>query len=273
MESHRLSSPRSGRDGLFGVRVQVQGVKGQPCVVLNQAGFSPDTPGRCVDGRRSPPGPRPPSASSMLHYQKHPEILRPYDPRWNNPTVLPSVDGPEQVKTGQTAPANKPRRPLPAEGPEDLKGETPEAKAPSPGPQLPARAPNAVETESVLSVGQLISQFNSSQRRGRGGRRSRLDPEQSQRSRSLDSRRTSESSSSSSASSRASSLKGTGAPMYPPGSARARLLGGRTPPAKKEEEEEEKTVSQVRLAPSHTRLLDQSVSICRLFSNRSLPIF
>lgn len=252
MESHRLShhTPRSSHDGLFGVRVQVQGFKGQPYVVLNssgpeshrdvsvvtqQGGYDPDTSRRRVDERCSPPGSRPSSASSMLHYQKHPEILRPYDPQSNSLNFLASaasVDGPEQLKRGQTAPRSRARIPLPAEGPEDLRNEESEAKAPSLARQLPARSPNAVETESVLSVGQLISQFNSSQRRGRGGPRNRLDPEQCQRSRSLDSSRTSDSSSSSSSSSRAESAGG----MYPPGSARARLLGGQAPLVRKKEE-------------------------------------
>lgn len=273
MESHPLSrgpqhSPRSGPDSLFGVRVQVQGFKGQPYVVLNsagpeshrdvsvitrQAGYHPGALKRPVDERHSSPEPKPSSASPMLHYQKHPEILRPYDPQCNNLSFIPSAvsaDGPEQPKCGQAARANKPRIPLPAEGPEDLRCEETEAKAPPRGRQLPARSPNAVETESILSVGQLINQFNSSQRRGRGGPRNRLDPEQCQRSRSLDSRRTSESSSSSSSSSRASSLRGAGADswsaMYPPGSARARLLGGRTSAAK-EKKEEEQAVSHKHL--------------------------
>lgn len=259
MESHRLSraplhGPRSSHDGLFGVSVQVQGFKGQPYVVLNssgpesrrdisvithQGGSNPDMLRRSAEERRSPPESRPSSASSMLHYQKHPEILRPYDPQYNNLNFLPSAAsaaGPELLKTGRPAPTNKPRIPLPAEGPE----EESESEAPSLGRQLPARSPNAVETESGLSVGQLISQFNSSQRRGRGGPRNRLDPEQCPRSRSLDSSRTSDSSSSSS--SRASSQRGTragtavGPWLYPPGSARARLLGGQTPLAKKKEE-------------------------------------
>lgn len=281
MESHRLSrvpqhGPRSGPDSLFGVRVQVQGFKGQPYVVLNssgpenhrdvsvitpQAGYNPGPPRRPVDERHS-------SASPMLHYQKHPEILRPYDPQCNNLSFLPpavSVDGPEQPKAGQPAHANKPRIPLPAEGPEDLKCEESEAKAPPRGRQLPSRSPNAVETESILSVGQLINQFNSSQRRGRGGPRNRLDPEQCQRSRSLDSSRTSESSSSSSSSSTASSLRGAGAerssPMYPPGSARARLLGGRRKKEEQQgvspngqEDDPDKRETQVTLSPLTGRL-------------------
>lgn len=241
MEPHRLS--RSSRDGPFGVRVRVQGFKGQPYVVLNgsgpesrrdvsvvthQAGGGPDVRGS-VDERRSPPGSRPTSASSLWHYQRGPEILRPYDPQSNNLNFLPSaalVDGPEQPEPGRAAPTHKPRIPLPAEGPVDAKSEEPAAKAPSSGRQLPARSPNAVDTESILSVGQLISQFNSSQRRrGRAAPRSRLDPEQCQRSRSLDSRPTAGSSPSSSTSSGASSLRGNGAQMCPPGPARARPLG------------------------------------------------
>lgn len=276
MEPHRLSrmqqhSPRGNQDNLFGVRVQVQGFKGQPYVVLNssgqeshrdisvithQAGYNPGMVRRSVDERHSPSESQRTATSSMFHYQKHPEILRPYDPESNNLNlVIPSaasVAPPGQLNTGllaettQTAAnVNKPRIPLPAEGPEGHQSEVAQTKAPSSGRQLPARSPNSVETDSILSVGQLISQFNSSQRRGRGGPRNRLDPEQCRRSRSMDSGRTSDSSSSSSSSSRASSLKGirgeTPCGIYPPGSARARLLCGEPPLASKREENKPST--------------------------------
>lgn len=255
MESHRLSymqqhSPRGSQDSLFGVRVQVQGIKGQPYVILNssgqeshrdisvithQAGYNPGMVRRSVDETHSPSESQRTATSSVFHYQKHPEILRPYDPESNNLNlVVPSaasVARPGQLNIGllpettQTANVNKPRIPLPAEGPDGDQNATPLV-----GRQLPARSPNSVETDSILSVGKLISQFNSSQRRGRGGPRNRLDQEQCRRSRSLDSSRTLDSSSSSSSSSRASSLKGiraeTPVGIYPPGSARARLLGG-----------------------------------------------
>lgn len=258
MEPHRLShmqqhGPRGNQDDLFGVRVQVQGFKGQPYVILNssgqdsrrdvsvithQAGYNPGMVRRSVDERHSPSESHRAATSSMFHFQKHPEILRPYDPESNNLNlVVPSAASAGQPNTGllpettQTAAnGNKPRIPLPAEGPEEHQTEVAETKAPSLGRQLPARSPNTVETDSILSVGQLISQFNSSQRRGRGGPRNRLDPEQCRRSRSVDSGRASDSSSSSSSSSRASSLKGirgeTPCGIYPPGSARARLLCG-----------------------------------------------
>ncbi|KAK5902079.1 hypothetical protein CesoFtcFv8_007373 [Champsocephalus esox] len=259
MDSHRLSgspdvriqrgytkqqSPRGSQDDLFGVRVQIQGIKGQPYVVLNssgqeihrdvsvithQAGYNPGMVRRSEDERRSPSESQRPESSSEFHYQKHPEILRPYDPESNNlNVVVPSAASVARQLNTSPLPetVKKPRIPLPAEGPV---GDQSDVTPPS-GSQVPARSPNSVETDSFISVGKLISRFNSSQRRGRGGPRNRLDPEQCRRSRSADSGRTSESSSSSSSSSRASSLKAvrgeTPGGIYPPGSARARLLGG-----------------------------------------------
>ncbi|XP_035521037.1 cingulin-like protein 1 isoform X2 [Morone saxatilis] len=275
MESHRLSSmqqhsPRGSRESLFGVRVQVQGIKGQPYVVLNssgqeshqdisvithQAGYNPGMVTRSADERHSPSESQRTATSSGFHYQKHPEILRPYDPESNNLNlVIPSaasVARPGQLNAGllpettQTANVSKPRIPLPAEGPEGEQSEVAQNKASPLSRQLPARSPNSVETDSILSVGKLISQFNSSQRRGRGGPRNRLDPEQCRRSRSVDSGRTSDSSSSSSSSSRASSLKGirgkTPGGIYPPGSARARLLSGEASLAGRREENKPST--------------------------------
>ncbi|KAM9352491.1 cingulin-like protein 1 [Symphorus nematophorus] len=269
MESHRLMqqhSPRASQDSLFGVRVQVQGIKGQPYVVLNssgqeshrdisvithQAGYNPGMVRRTVDERHSPS-----AASSLFHYQKHPEILRPYDPESNNlDQIIPSpapVDRPALINlppaTTQTVNVSKPRIPLPAEGSEEDQGEVAQNKTPPSGRQLPARSPNSVETDSIMSVGKLISQFNNSQRRGRGGPRNRLDPEQCRRSRSVDSGRASDSSSSSSSSSRASSLKGvrgeTPGGIYPPGSARARLLGGEASLMSKREENRPSTLNK-----------------------------
>ncbi|KAM7002664.1 cingulin-like protein 1 isoform 2-T2 [Tautogolabrus adspersus] len=254
MESQQLSSSpdiriQRSQDSMFGVRVQVQGIKGQPFVVLNssgqemhrdisvithQAGYNPGMVRRSGDfsseSQRT-------ATSSGFHYQKHPEILQPYDPKRNNLNLVVPSKG-SKARPGQpnlafhqeTTPSTKPRIPLPAEGPEGDQGEEVQNKEPSLSRQLPGRSPNTVDADSILSVGKLISQFNSSQRRGRGGPRNRLDPEQCRRSRSVDSSRTSESSSSSCSSSRASSFKGvrgeTPSGIYPPGSARARLLSG-----------------------------------------------
>ncbi|XP_077593082.1 cingulin-like protein 1 isoform X2 [Stigmatopora nigra] len=213
---------RGGYDNVFGVRVQVQGIKGQPFVVLNtsaeeshkdvsvvthQPGYNPGMVRRSVDET---------SSSLEFHYQKHPEILKPYDPRNNNLKYLE----PSRTLPGRTAERPKARIPLPAEGPSDDQN-----NPPSEG-HLPPMSPNSVDSESSVSVGKLINQFNNSQRRGRGGPRNRLDPEETRRSRSVDSGRASDSSSSSS--SGTLSLKGGAGGMYPPGSARARLLGGET---------------------------------------------
>lgn len=239
-------SPRGSQDNMFGVRVRVQGIKGQPYVVLNssgqenhrdisvithQAGYNPGVVRRSEDeGRPLSETPRTPN-SSMFHYQKHPELLRPYDPESNNlnqvlPSQTASASRPAQLHAG-LAPVTKPRIPLPAEGPGLDPAEETKSKTPFSGRHIPARSPNAVETHSIMSVGKLISQFNSSQRRGRGPR-NKLDPEECRRSRSADSGRISDSSSSSSSSSRTSSLKGirgeSPGVIYPPGSARARLL-------------------------------------------------
>ncbi|XP_075883459.1 cingulin-like protein 1 [Nelusetta ayraudi] len=232
--------PRGSQDDLFGVHVRVQGIKGQPFVVLNtsgqeshrdvsviahQAGYNPGVARRSADER-------PDASPPVFHYQKHPELLRPYDPESNNlsfvvpPAACTSLppDQPQPAAAAAAAAAViRPRIPLPAEG---HRSESASARTP-----FMSQTPDSVDTDSFVSVGQLISQFNSSQRRGRGGPRNRLDPEQCRRSRSVDSGRTSDSSSSSPASSRASSLKGArqGEPPaggYPPGSARARLLGG-----------------------------------------------
>lgn len=267
-QSHRLSSSpdvrmqksyvqqhgtsRGSQDNQFGVRVQVQGIKGQPYVVLNsagqeshrdisvithQAGYDPGMVRRSVEERPAQRNsPSESASSSVFHYQKHPEILRPYDPESNNlklvlPSQTASVARPGQPHTSlltEKPHTGKPRIPLPAEGPVEDQSEMPQKRTPPADGQVPARSPNAVETDCFLSVGKLINQFNNSQRRGRGGPRNRLCPEETRRSRSVDSGRTSDSSSSSS--SRASSLKEssnkTSGGKYPPGSARARLLSG-----------------------------------------------
>ncbi|XP_054865333.1 cingulin-like protein 1 isoform X2 [Amphiprion ocellaris] len=256
-------SPKGSPDGLFGVRVQVQGIKGQPYVVLNspgqeshrdisvithQAGYTPGMVRRSADERHSPSAAQRTANSSAFHYQKHPELLRPYDPESNNLSqVIPSQTASRLgqqhnnnvlPEANQTTNGSRPRIPLPAEGPEDP-AEVTNNKTPLSGGHIPARAPSSVDTDSIMSVGKLISQFNSRQRRGRGPR-NRLDPEECRRSRSVDSGRTSDSSSSSSSSSRASSLRGirgeTPGGIYPPGSARARLLSGEATLASKREE-------------------------------------
>ncbi|XP_027897178.1 cingulin-like protein 1 isoform X2 [Xiphophorus couchianus] len=250
MESHRLSgstevqmqrgyvlqhrpAAAGSQENLFGVRVQVQGFKGQPYVVLNssgqeihkdvsvithQAGYNPGVVRRSVDETQ-----RRPNSSSGFNYQSQSEILRPYDPENNNQSLS------RFRHASLSAEPAKPRIPLPAEGPADDPADlNQDLTSSSEGHSAPL-SPNAVDTDSIMSVGRLISRFNSSLQRGRGPR-NRLDKEACRRSRSVDSSRTSSSSSSSPSASRASSLQGsrgeTPAGIYPPGSARARLFGG-----------------------------------------------
>lgn len=245
--------PRDSQDNLFGVRVQVQGIQGQPYVVLNsscqenhkdisvithQAGYNPGVVRRSVDGRQPPSETQRTGNSSMFYYQKHPETLRPYDSESNNcvtPFQTASAFGSGQP---HTPPVAKPRIPLPAEGPAVDPAEVIQNESLPSGGHADPQSPNSVDTDSIMSVGKLISQFNTSLRRGRGSR-SRLDPEACRRSRSVDSSRISDSSSSPS-SSRTSSLKGsrgeTSGGVYPPGSARARLLTGQSTLTNKVEE-------------------------------------
>ncbi|XP_035013360.1 cingulin-like protein 1 isoform X2 [Hippoglossus stenolepis] len=291
MESHRLSGSSDVRiqrsyvqeqDNLFGVRVQVQGIKGQPYIVLNssgqeshrdvsvithQAGYNPGMVRRSVDERRSPAETQRAASSSGFHYQQHPEILSPYDPENNNLTRLIPSKTASAAQPGlppeKTTNMTKPRIPLPAEGPvEEAQNKMPPACG-----HIPTRSPNYVEADSIVSVGKLISQFNSSQRRGRGGPRNRLDPEHCRRSRSVDSRHPSDSSTCSSSSSRPSSLKGlrgeTPGGTYLSGSAGARHHSVDGSLANQREENKHSTLPRVHngkkaISPHAAKLLHRT---------------
>ncbi|XP_012994315.2 cingulin-like protein 1 [Esox lucius] len=169
----------------------------------------------------------PSPSNTALNYQRHPELLKPYDPERNSlgpllsttqrvsapsaqvasvprtghlTRVLQSVDGATQAPACGSKPA---RIPLPAEGLERAQSPGP-VSAPTPRhPSLAAllsppkevtnvsrRSPNSVDAEPISSVGNLISQFNSPQQTGRSGpRRGRIAREDRTRSRSMDSTR------------------------------------------------------------------------------------
>jgi len=245
--AHPHSRPRSSPDNLFGVRVQIQGIKGRPYVVMNsndqeshgdvpahhsenlgpRRGASLDRTldegpavrrGQLTDSTSTPDfrDSGRTVAANTLHYQRHPELLRPYDPEENNLNLLlPSqttADARADQTHAQTTQAGslplKARVPLPAGGPVPDRSESrPQEPAP-PGEAAPLRSPNSVETDTISSVGKLIDRFNSTQRkRGRFGPRNRIDLDDRQRSRSVDSRQNSDSSTSSSASSSFSSSR------------------------------------------------------------------
>ncbi|KAG7281013.1 hypothetical protein CRUP_016645 [Coryphaenoides rupestris] len=236
------SRPRSSPDNLFGVRVQIQGIKGRPYVVMNsdgqeshgdvpahhsenlgpRRGASLDSPAvrrRQLTDSASTPDFRDSGrtvAANTLHYQRHPELLRPYDPEKNNLNLLlPSqttADGRADKTHAQTTQAGslplKARVPLPAGGPVPDHIESQSQEPAPPVKAAPLRSPNSVETDTISSVGKLIDRFNSTQqKRGRFGPRNRIDLDDRQRSRSVDSRQNSDSSTSSSASSSFSSSR------------------------------------------------------------------
>ncbi|KAJ8002555.1 hypothetical protein DPEC_G00160120 [Dallia pectoralis] len=166
-------------------------------------------------------------SNAALNYQRHPELLKPYDPERNSlgPVLPPTqrVSAPPAQATsmpraghltralqsgdGAThspATGSKPARiPLPAEGLE---------RAPSPGPVsapaprhpslaallsppkevtgVPRRSPGSVDAEPISSVGNLISQFDGPQQTGwLGPRRGRIVRDDRRRSHSMDSSR------------------------------------------------------------------------------------
>ncbi|KAM6960640.1 cingulin-like protein 1 [Aplochiton taeniatus] len=228
-------NPRGSPDStaVFGVRVQVQGIKGHPYVILNNGGLeshrdvsavgrqtdysvgvvrgsplgSPSIDQRSAHQQHasSPAEAGRTAAASVLNYQRHPELLRPYDPKNNNLDLLvppePSsvtrsrdLNSGPRIETSQVAKGSRLRIPLPAEGPEEAQDEA-HVWVSASGRGGLARSPNSVNTNPLTSVGNLIDQFNSPLRRGRCGPRSRMDPEERKRSRSMDSKRASDPSS------------------------------------------------------------------------------
>ncbi|XP_056137164.1 cingulin-like protein 1 isoform X2 [Lampris incognitus] len=270
MEDHRMTSssestlqrgcmpqhsPRSSPDNLFGVRVQVQGIKGHSYVVLNNGSqeshknvsahlseynlavmrrpvgrsVEEESSNRLGSCRDSPSKSQRTTTSSMFNYKRHPEILKPYDPQNNNlepliPSQTAAVSLPGQLhsnirpETTQVANVSKTRIPLPAEGSRQDQSEA-QTQAPFMGVKIPARPPNPVNMDSISSVGKLIDQFNSPQWRGRRGPRNRVNAEDRKRSRSVDSNQPSVSSPPGVALSltdvKSKTLGGTGAPEPP----------------------------------------------------------
>ncbi|CAL8356776.1 unnamed protein product [Lota lota] len=216
------SRPRSSPDNLFGVRVQIQGIKGRPYVVMNNNDQEShrDLPahhsemqgqrrgaslGRDTQSYSDLTTLRITTSTSSFHHRpsQNPEHLH-----------LTRVPFPLRQPRLSSSPI-KARIPLPVGGLDpDHSEHQPREPAP-PGKAAPARSPNSVETDTISSVGKLIDRFNSTQqKRGRFGPRNRMDLDDRRRSRSVDSRKTSDSSTSSSSTSssfssgRASSSKG-----------------------------------------------------------------
>lgn len=139
-EHEQMQAACGDASGLFGVRVQVQGIQGRPYVVLNGHNkssqppaypdvFCMDQPGqeyvstmngqglsiqrplidyRSMSRKQIPPSEVQLSASTpsspLLNYQRHPALLRPYDPRSIN---LDLHDSPSHFKTKSNSDVNQ----------------------------------------------------------------------------------------------------------------------------------------------------------------------
>uniref|UniRef100_A0A8C6NRW9 Cingulin like 1 n=1 Tax=Nothobranchius furzeri TaxID=105023 RepID=A0A8C6NRW9_NOTFU len=92
-QSSRSSRPQSNGAGTYGLSIRVQGIDGHPYVVLNNQDRGSKS---YADPDNKP--------STLLNFQKHPEILKPYDPESNALNLesfhsLPSRPQP-QAETG-----------------------------------------------------------------------------------------------------------------------------------------------------------------------------
>ncbi|KAL0968785.1 hypothetical protein UPYG_G00271840 [Umbra pygmaea] len=165
-------------------------------------------------------------SNTVMNFQRHPELLQPYDPDRNSLGALPPTNQRGSVTPAQTAALSRPghlsrvllseeaatqapaagfkptRIPLPAEGLERSPGPASATLAPrhpslanllSPPSEVtgtPRRSPNSVDAVPISCVSNLISQFDGPQQMGRARpRRGRIEPEDRRRSLSADSSR------------------------------------------------------------------------------------
>lgn len=193
-EPRRPPRPR-GKAGTYGVAVRVQGIAGQPFVVLNSGDKGGDSFGVQIKSDGSftgpPAGPRPPASDldlpenprssdddegtprDLRRSQSHGDLLR--------ATIEEPVATSAPHATRHVATMGKSSS-LANIAPE--RGEASRAMVPSPD-----AGGGDVDTEPLGSVDSLISKFNGSgPARGRVARRGRVPPEQRKRSQSLDGR-------------------------------------------------------------------------------------
>lgn len=231
-EYDRIQAARGSGDGSgsFGVKVQVQGIQGRPFVVLNGQNksslppvypdvFFMDQPGQeyvstmngqglsiqrpLIDYRSMRQMPLPPSevqlsastpSSPLLNYQRHPALLRPYDPRSNNLDLHDSVS---HIKTKSNSDLNqlsknalpvyasnvmvkKAKIPLPGTG----RGQTEDNldSGQSPAESVPCRQSHIICRLSVPYSGE--DNGHSSSRVSRARHRNQVSPQDRKRSQS-----------------------------------------------------------------------------------------
>uniref|UniRef100_A0A674P798 Cingulin b n=1 Tax=Takifugu rubripes TaxID=31033 RepID=A0A674P798_TAKRU len=188
----------------YGVAVRVQGISGQPYVVLKD-GEKGDSYGVQLNTPSPTPGP-PSPVSSLTRPSKEPaEVSNPYSPAagathspaspaddedgeiFGSPLKRPPGDGQagtqgeEEGDTGRDGDANK-----------KVEKSTPQFEPPATAQDEPV---SPVDTNPLTPITKLISKFNNGttgggqQARGRSGARQRLKFDQRTRSRSLDARK------------------------------------------------------------------------------------
>ncbi|OPJ90623.1 hypothetical protein AV530_004076 [Patagioenas fasciata monilis] len=188
-EPRRPPRPR-GRAGTYGVAVRVQGIAGQPFVVLNSGDKGGESFGVQIKSDGSfagpPAAPRPPGSDldqpenprSSSDEEGTPRDLR----RSQSHGDLLRATIEEPVATGAT----RQNRTVTMGKSSSLANIAPEPRAALPSPDTGG---GDVVTEPLGSVDSLISKFDGpGPARGRVGRRGRVPPEQRKRSQSLDGR-------------------------------------------------------------------------------------
>ncbi|NXA57230.1 CING protein, partial [Nothocercus julius] len=214
---------QGGKPGSYGVAVRVQGIAGQPFVVLNSGEKGSDSFGvqiksegafgNAPGGTRRPPDPPSGSASSDSDLPENPYAARPPLPRGPRGSSASDEEAPprreparplgDELRRSRShgsllSPAH--REPFGSEGSSawDAAGPKGEqshlsdlravAKQPS-GSGSPGDTGAHIDTKPLSSVDSLISKFDGKgQQRGRVARRSRIPSEERKRSQSLDGR-------------------------------------------------------------------------------------
>uniref|UniRef100_A0A3B5MQ68 Uncharacterized protein n=1 Tax=Xiphophorus couchianus TaxID=32473 RepID=A0A3B5MQ68_9TELE len=169
LEKSRANSNATPPSNKYGVAVRVQGISGQPYVVLKD-GEKGDSYGVQLSNPNPTSGPTSPY-NSIPNHSKEPADF----PNSSSPVVNSSRS---PVKLTGLITRNSPPKPTP-----------------EPPPPTESEPAAAIDTNSLAPINKLINKFNSStpggtlQARGRTGARQRLQFDERKRSRSLDARK------------------------------------------------------------------------------------
>uniref|UniRef100_H3DKY2 Cingulin b n=1 Tax=Tetraodon nigroviridis TaxID=99883 RepID=H3DKY2_TETNG len=191
-DKSRANSTTAAPSNKYGVAVRVQGISGQPYVVLKDGGKG-DSYGVQLNTPSPTSGP-PSPASSLTRLNKEPtEIANPYSPAGTATHSPASPAEDEDGLNGVDASRGKVASPgLTGSLGRKVRNSTPPSEPPASSHDEPV---SPVDTNSLTPVNKLISKFNNGtpgggqQTRGRSGARQRLKFDERRRSRSLDARK------------------------------------------------------------------------------------